>query len=41
MYSGIVAMALVAMFVVVFLYALHRIASISARPLEALPAQSG
>ena len=41
MYSGIVAMALVAMFVVVFLYALHRIASISARPLVALPAQSG
>lgn len=41
MYSGIVAMALVAMFVVVFFYALHRIVSISARPLVSLPAQSG
>ncbi|MDT0119032.1 MULTISPECIES: NADH-quinone oxidoreductase subunit A [Kocuria] len=41
MYSGIVAMALVAMSVVVLLYALHRTAVITADPLTVLPAQSG
>ena len=40
-YSGIVAMALVAMSVVVLLYALHRTAVITADPLTVLPAQSG
>ena len=41
MYSGILAMALMAMFVVVFLYALHHLAGITAKPLLVLPAQSG
>ena len=41
MYSGIVAMALVALSVVVLLYALHRAAVITAEPLTVLPAQSG
>ena len=40
-YSGIVAMALVALSVVVLLYALHRAAVITAEPLTVLPAQSG
>jgi NADH-quinone oxidoreductase subunit A len=40
-YSGIVAMALVAMFAVVFLYVLHRATSVAARPVTVLPAQSG
>ena len=38
---GIVAMALVAVFAVVSLYALHRAVSVLADPLTALPAQSG
>lgn len=41
MYSGIVAMALVALLVVGLLYVLHRAASITAAPLTVLPAQSG
>lgn len=41
MYSGIVAMALMAMFVVVFLYALHRLTAVAANPVVVLPAQSG
>ncbi|APX31834.1 NADH-quinone oxidoreductase subunit I [Brachybacterium sp. P6-10-X1] len=41
MYSGIVAMALVAMAAVLFLYALHRATSVRADPLRGLPAQSG
>ncbi|GAA4759499.1 NADH-quinone oxidoreductase subunit A [Citricoccus sp. NPDC079358] len=38
---GIVAMALVAIFAVALLYALHRAVSVLANPLTALPAQSG
>lgn len=38
---GIVAMTLLAMFAVVFLYALHRAFSVLAEPLTVLPAQSG
>ncbi|MFC6256028.1 NADH-quinone oxidoreductase subunit A [Kocuria oceani] len=41
MYSGIVAMALVAMFVVMSFYTLHRVTSVMVHPLTALPAQSG
>ena len=41
MYSGLVAMVLVAMFVVVFLYLLHRGTAVAARPIVSLPAQSG
>lgn len=41
MYSGIVAMALVAMFAVVLLHVLHRITSVAARPVTVLPARSG
>ena len=38
---GIVAMALVAVFAVAFLYVLHRAVSVLADPLTTLPAQSG
>lgn len=38
---GIVAMALVAVFAVAFLYALHRAVNVLAEPLTVLPAQSG
>lgn len=41
MYLGIVAMALVAIFAVLFLYALHRAVSVLPEPLRTLPAQSG
>ncbi|HEL4110289.1 TPA: NADH-quinone oxidoreductase subunit A [Stenotrophomonas maltophilia] len=41
MYSGIIAMALLAIFAVVFLYALHRALSVEPEPLTVLPAQSG
>ena len=41
MYSGIVAMALMAVFAVVFLYAFHRLTAVAARPVEVLPFQSG
>lgn len=40
-YSGVVAMALIAMFVVVFLYTFHRLTSVAGPPLTALPAPSG
>ncbi|ROZ62281.1 NADH-quinone oxidoreductase subunit A [Kocuria soli] len=41
MYSGLVSMALVAMLVVVFLYALHRRTAVAARLIVSLPFQSG
>ena len=41
MYSGIVAMALVALSLVVLLYASHRGAAVTTDPLTVLPAQSG
>lgn len=41
MYSGIGAMALVALFIVLFFYGLQRIAGVSTDPLTVLPAQSG
>lgn len=41
MYSGIVSLALVAMFLVVLLYALHRRTAVAVQPLTSLPAQSG
>ena len=40
-FAGIVAMALVAVFAVAFLYALHRAVNVLAEPLTVLPAQSG
>lgn len=39
--SGIVGMGLVAIFVVVLVYGLHRAVSVLAQPLTVLPAQSG
>lgn len=41
MYSGIVAVALVALSAIALVYALHRSATIFADPLTVLPAQSG
>lgn len=41
MYFGIVAMALVAMLVLVALFAAHRALAVHADPLTSLPAQSG
>lgn len=41
MYSGIIVMALLAIFAVVSLYALHRAFSVESEPLTVLPAQSG
>ncbi|MEX5296590.1 NADH-quinone oxidoreductase subunit A [Kocuria sp. CPCC 205268] len=41
MYSGIVVMALVALLLVLLLYALHHLAAVSTDPLTALPARSG
>ncbi|MCD1144458.1 NADH-quinone oxidoreductase subunit A [Kocuria sp. LUK] len=41
MHSGIVAMALVAMGVIVLLRVLHRVSGIAVEPVRVLPAQSG
>lgn len=41
MFSGIVAMAVIAVLTVLFVYALHRLVSVRSSPLTVLPFQSG